>query len=207
MATSGDVRYARTSDGIDIAYAVVGEGPRDVVVIHGFTTHLDFIADSPWHAYWIDHLTERFRVIHFDKRGSGLSERSLGLGSIEDRTRDVLAVMDAAGSERASLVGISEGGPIGLTFAATYPERVDRLVLYGTFARVGVAPDYPIGVDPEIATQFIDWIQAEWGSGEAFSTVFVRNPPDPAAALRASAKYERNACTPQMAGEILRRNL
>jgi class 3 adenylate cyclase/pimeloyl-ACP methyl ester carboxylesterase len=200
------VRYARTSDGIDIAYGAFGDGPRDLVLIQGFTTHLDFLGDSPWHSYWMRRLGERFRVIQFDKRGSGLSDRSTGLGSVEDRTRDVVAVMDAVGSERACIAGVSEGGPIGLTFAATYPERVDKLVLYGTFARMLWAPDYTFGVTPEVADWFIEAVENTWGTGECFGAVFVSNAAEPEVAKRVSAKFERNACTPQMAGEILRRN-
>ncbi len=207
MSTPWEVRYARTSDGIDVAYATYGDGPRDVVVIHGFTTHLDFIGDSPWHSYWVRRLGERFRVIVLDKRGTGLSDRTLGHGSVEDRTRDVLAVMDAVGSERASLVGISEGGPMGLTFAGTYPDRVDKLVLYGAFARMRWAPDYPFGVVDELADPFIDQVSAAWGNGETTATVFLTHAPDPESAVRFMTKFERNACTPQMASEILRRDL
>jgi class 3 adenylate cyclase/pimeloyl-ACP methyl ester carboxylesterase len=207
VSTQLDVRYARTSDGIDIAYAVYGDGPEDVVLIHGFTTHLDFVGDSPWHASWTRRLGERFRVIQFDKRGTGLSDRSLGHGSIEDRARDVLAVMDAAGSERASIVGISEGGPMALAFAAVNPQRVNKLVLYGTMARIAVAPDYPIGVPADLADAFVEWIEEVWGKGEAFGTVLLRHSPDLEAATRFCAKFERNACTRQMAVEIMRRNI
>ena len=207
MSAPWDIRYARTSDGIDVAYATFGDGPRDVVLIHGFITHLDFIGDSAWHAYWTRRLGERFRVIVLDKRGTGLSDRTLGHGSIEDRMRDLLAVMDAAGSTQASLVGISEGGPITLTFAGTYPERVDKLVLYGTFARLMWAPDYPDGVPSEIADPFLAWAEEAWGTGEPVGTVFISHAPDAEAAMRSMSKFERNACTPRMAGEILRRNL
>jgi class 3 adenylate cyclase len=207
MSAPWDIRYARTSDGIDVAYATFGDGPRDVVLIHGFITHLDFIGDSAWHSYWIRRLGDHFRVILLDKRGTGLSDRTLGHGSIEDRMRDVLAVMDAAGSFRASIVGISEGGPIGMTFAATHPERVDKLVLYGTFARMIWAPDYPVGVAPEVGDSFLAWVGEAWGRGEAVGTVFISHAPDADAAVRSMSKFERNACTPQMAVEILRRNL
>lgn len=206
MSAPWDVSYARTSDGIDVAYATFGTGPTDVVLIHGFITHLDFIGDSAWHAYWLRRLGEHFRVILLDKRGTGLSERTLGHGSIEDRMRDVLAVMDAVDSSRASLVGISEGGPIVLTFAGTYPERVDKLVLYGTFARMMWAPDHPVGVASEVTEAFLAWVEQVWGRGKAVGTVFINHAPDEAAAIRAMAKCERNACTPQMAVEILRRN-
>jgi class 3 adenylate cyclase/pimeloyl-ACP methyl ester carboxylesterase len=206
MGAPGDIQYARTSDGIDVAFATSGDGPRDVVLIHGFTTHLDFVGDCSWHASWSGRLGEANRVIQLDKRGTGLSDRNLGHGSIEDRMRDLLAVMDAAGSERASIVGISEGGPIALTFAGTYPERVDKLVLYGTFARLVWAPDYPVGVPTEIADQFSAWLEESWGNGEAMATFFITHAPDTDAAIRAMAKFERNACTRQMAGEIIRRN-
>jgi pimeloyl-ACP methyl ester carboxylesterase len=207
VTAAWDVRFARASDGIDVAYATFGDGPDDVVLIHGFTTHLDFVGDSPWHAYWTRRLAERFRVIQLDKRGTGLSDRTLGHGSIEDRMRDVLAVMDAAGSTRASIVGISEGGPIALTFAATYPERVTRLVLYGTFVRMLWAPDCPEGVAPEVGEQFAQWVEDVWGTGEVFTALLITHAPDLALATRVMAKFERNACTRQMAGEIMRRNI
>jgi class 3 adenylate cyclase len=202
-----EIRYARTTDGIDIAYTTFGEGPRDVVLIHGFTTHLDFVGDCTWHVNWLQRLGERCRVIQLDKRGTGLSDRTLGHGSIEERMRDVLAVMDAVGSYRASIVGISEGGPIGLTFAGTYPGRVDKLVLYGTFARLMTAPDYPIGVPPELADPFVAYVAEAWGKGEILGTMFISHAPDVTAAARIMSRFERNACTRQMAVEILRRNL
>lgn len=207
MSAPWEVRYARTSDGIDVAYATYGEGPRDVVLLHGFTTHLDFVGDCAWHAFWMRRLGDRFRVIQLDKRGTGLSDRTLGHGSIEDRMRDVLAVMDAVGSSRASIVGISEGGPIALTFAGTYPERVDKLVLYGTFARMMWAPDYPFGVPTELADPFIAMVGEVWGEGKVLGGMFINHPPDPDAAERMMARFERNACTPQLAMEILRRNV
>jgi len=207
MGAPWEVRYARTSDGIDIAYATYGDGPRDVVLLHGFTTHLDFIGDSPWHAFWTRRLGARFRLIQLDKRGTGLSDRTLGHGSIEDRSRDVLAVMDAVGSNRASIVGISEGGPMSITLAATYPERVDKLVLYGTFARALWAPDYPGGLDAELLDPFVAWVEEAWGSGEVIGTAFITHAPDSEAAARLMSKFERNACTRQMAVEIARRNV
>lgn len=207
MSARWDIRYARTSDGIDVAFATYGHGPHDVVLIHGFTTHLDFIGDSAWHSYWLRRLADRFRVIQLDKRGTGLSDRTLGHGSIEDRMRDVLAVMDAAGSARASIVGISEGGPMAIAFAGTYPERVNKLVLYGAFARLTWAPDYPVGVTSEVAEPALSWVEQAWGTGEVIGTFFINHAPDAAAATRSLSRMERNACTPQMATEILRRNL
>jgi len=200
MTAPVPVSYARTDDGIDIAYTVTGNGPRDVVVIHGFTTHLDLVWDQPWHTTWDRRLGEHFRVLTFDKRGTGLSDRSLGSGSIEDRTRDVVAVMDAVGSERASLVGISEGAPLSLSMAAMHPDRVDRIVIYGGFARLAAGPDYPQGVAVDVLEEFARWIGEYWGRGVCF-TVFVDSPGD---LQDAWAHFERNACTRQVAEAILR---
>lgn len=197
------VCYARTEDGLDIAFTVEGSGDRDVVVVHGFTTHLDLIWDFAWHATWDRHLREHFRVITFDKRGTGLSERTLGFGSIEDRTRDLLAVMDAAGVERASLVGISEGAPISLVMAAAHPDRVDRIVIYGGFACIAQAPDFPQGISDAVQQDFAQLIVESWGTGETFGRLFIESPPE---AIDAMAQLERNACTPQMAGKIMRAN-
>lgn len=194
------VSYARTNDGIDIAYTITGKGPRDVVMIHGFTTHLDHIWDQPWHATWDRRLAEHFRILTLDKRGTGLSDRSLGFGSIEDRTRDLVAVMDAAGSERASLVGISEGAPISLSMAAAFPDRVDRIVIYGGWARLAAGPDYPQGAAPDVLDGFARWTGERWGEGECFG-VFIDSPED---VRDMWAHFERNACTPQMAEAILR---
>ena len=203
MAPRPEIRYARTNDGLDIAYAVGGSGPTDVVLIHGFTTHLDLIWDSTWHATWDRLLSEHFRVITFDKRGTGLSERSLGYGSIEERTSDVVAVMDAAGSDRASLVGISEGAPISLVMAATQRERVERVVIYGGFACVAQRPDFPDGVPDDVQDAFEQLIVDRWGAGEIFGRFLIDCPDD---AIEGLARLERNSCTPQMAGKIMRAN-
>lgn len=198
------VEYARTEDGLDIAYTVAGDGPRDVVMSHGFTTHLDLMHNFAWHVTWDRALSEHFRVITFDKRGSGLSDRSLGLGSIEDRTNDLLAVLDAAGSERASLVGISEGAPMSLVLAASKPHRVDRIAIYGGFARLAAGPDFPEGVSPELQTEFVEMMGELWGTGQVLGEIFIDCPPDQ---LDIAARLERSACTPQMAQDVLRANL
>jgi class 3 adenylate cyclase/predicted esterase len=198
------VVYARTDDGIDVAYAVSGMGARDVVIVHGFATHLDLMWESPWHAAWASQLQEQFRIVHFDKRGTGLSDRSLGMGSIEQRSSDLISVMNAAGIERASLLGISEGAPMALVTAATHPDRVDRIATYGGYARLLVADDYPDGFDLEAAQQIIDWMVANWGTGEVFGGMFIESP---ASAIPSFGRFERNACTRQVMGRIMRANL
>lgn len=136
------VRYT-TSDGLHIAYQVTGGGDLDLVLISGFVSHLDLDWGDPRHAYFLDRLGRVGRLIRFDKRGTGMSDRPAGVPDLETRMHDVLAVMDAVGSERAVLIGYSEGGPMAVLMAATHPERVSALVLYGTYARRTWAEDYP----------------------------------------------------------------
>ena len=136
------VRYAEGS-GLNIAYQVTGVGPIDLVLVSGFVSHLELDWVEPRHARFLDRLSSFSRLIRFDKRGTGLSDRPSGLPDLETRMDDVRAVMDAAGIERAVLLGYSEGGPMSALFAATYPERVSALVLYGTYARRTRAQDHP----------------------------------------------------------------
>jgi class 3 adenylate cyclase len=140
-----DVRYARSGD-VNIAYRVWGDGPFDVVFVPGTTSHVDFVTDVPGFRAILEELASYSRLIFFDKRGTGLSDPVDAGTPLEVRMDDVRAVMDAAGSEHAALMGISEGGPMSILFAATYPERAWALVLYGTFARELWAPDYPWGM-------------------------------------------------------------
>lgn len=200
-----EIRYAPSVGGIDIAYQVVGDGPVDVVFVSGFITHLELSWELP-HFAWLKELDGVARVITFDKRGTGLSDRSLGFGSLEERADDIRAVMDAAGSERAFLIAVSEGGPISLLFTAMSPQRVRGLILYGTAARFERSEDYPYGHPAELTEGWLRYVEEHWGSGRVFE-LFVQNAPDPAAARRLIARYERNACTPKVAVEIMRRNL
>jgi class 3 adenylate cyclase/pimeloyl-ACP methyl ester carboxylesterase len=200
-----EIRYAPSADGLEIAYQVVGDGPVDLVFVSGFITHLDLSWQLP-HFGWLEQLDGVARVITFDKRGTGLSDRSLGFGSLEERAADIGAVMDAAGSEHAFLHGVSEGGPMSILFAASVPERVDGLVLFGTGARFSRAADYPFGLPEKAGASFVDAVEAEWGSGQVFG-MFIQNAPDAEAARDTLARFERNSCTPKMAAEIMRRNL
>jgi class 3 adenylate cyclase/pimeloyl-ACP methyl ester carboxylesterase len=143
-------------------------------------------------------------VTLFDKRGTGLSDRSLGIGSTADRMDDIRAVMDSAGLERAALFGVSEGGPLSMLFAATYPDRTAKLAVYGTFARALVAPDYPEGLDPMLGEWIVGYMRDNWGTGQVLKLV-VQNIPDEAVPV--VARYERNACTPKMVEEIMRANI
>src|SRR6185312_10513481 len=124
-------------------------------------------------------------------------------GSLADRMDDIRAVMDAAGIERAALFGVSEGGPLAILFAATYPDRVTKLCLYGTFARASYDSDYEIGLTPEEVDVGLRALGEQWGTGTALSLVVQNIPPE---AMPIVARYERNATTPKMVGEIMRSN-
>ena len=140
-----DVRYAKSGD-VSIAYAVVGDGPIDVVFVSGWIlSNLD-VAWEGSAVDFFDGISSFARLILFDKRGTGLSDRADGIPGLETRADDIRAVMDAAGSRRAAIVGASEGGPMSMLFAATYPERVAALALYGTLATFHRADDYPWGI-------------------------------------------------------------
>ena len=137
-----DTHYAKAGD-VSIAYQVVGEGDRDLVLVNGFAQHLDLQWTNPGMESFFDQAASFSRLILFDKRGTGLSDRGVGIPTLEERMDDVRAVMDAAGSDSAYLMGVSEGAPMSLLFAATYPQRTRGLVLFGGMARSTWAPDYP----------------------------------------------------------------
>jgi pimeloyl-ACP methyl ester carboxylesterase len=128
-----ETRYAKSGD-VHIAYQVIGNGPIDLVFVPGFISHVDHVWDEPRWAGFLERLASFSRLICFDKRGTGLSDRVSAIPTLEERMDDVRAVMDAVGSERAALFGISEGGPMSLLFAATYPERTVALTLFGSYA-------------------------------------------------------------------------
>src|SRR5262245_29822017 len=143
-----ETRYAMSGD-ISIAYQVVGEGPFDIVYIPGFVSNVELGWNIASRAALQRKLASFSRLIIFDKRGTGMSDRDVGAPTFEERMDDIRAVMDAVGSSRAALVGFSEGVPLGIIFAATYPERTDALVLIGGFARLQWAPDHPWGMTEE----------------------------------------------------------
>jgi pimeloyl-ACP methyl ester carboxylesterase len=155
------VRYA-VSDGLNIAYQVTGQGERDVVLVAGFVSHLDLDWAEPRHARFLDRLGTFGRLIRFDKRGTGMSDRPQGLPDLETRMRDVLVVMDAAGSDRAVLFGYSEGGPMASLFAAVHPERVEALVLYGAYATRLRSPGYPWAPTAEDRERYAERLAVEW---------------------------------------------
>lgn len=159
-------RYAKSGD-VHIAYQVVGERPVDVILVQGWATNLDVLGEDPgWSAFY-ERLASFSRLILFDKRGTGLSDRvSVGeMPTLEERMDDVRSVMDAVGSRSAFVLGISEGGPMSVLFAATYPERTRGLVLYGSFPRITKADDYLWGFEPEQVEPVIELAERTWGEG------------------------------------------
>jgi class 3 adenylate cyclase/pimeloyl-ACP methyl ester carboxylesterase len=204
MAEHSDTQYAESGE-LSIAYRTVGDGPLDILFIPGFISNVDLMADIPWIRHNLDRLAALGRVVYFDKRGVGLSDRSLGTGTAEDRMDDLRAVADAAGIERATVIAVSEGGPLALLFAAAYPERVQSISLWGTMARLLAAPDYPDGVDPALPQVLLDIVERDWGTGSAFR--YFVDMPDDEATRRATARYERQSATPRGAVEVLRHNI
>jgi pimeloyl-ACP methyl ester carboxylesterase/class 3 adenylate cyclase len=159
-----EIRYA-VSDGASIAYQVVGDGPIDLVMIPGFGSHLERAWELPRLAHFYHRLSSFSRLILLDKRGTGLSDRVApdALPGIEQRKDDLKAVMDEIGSERASLIGHSDGGPLALLFAAIYPDRVENLVLVNTYAKRVSSPDHADALSPEFYAGFAAQVAEHWG--------------------------------------------
>lgn len=158
---------------MNIAYRVVGEGPLDLVWVPGLFSNLEIEWENPFYVRLYRRLASFSRLVIFDKRGMGLSDRNVGAPSLEERMDDVRAVMDAVGSERAALIGVSEGGPMSVLFAATYPERTVALVLYGTLARPRRDVDYQWGNEEGFALLYRIFDEG-WGTGESVQ-VFARS--------------------------------
>src|SRR5215475_7537559 len=194
------IRYAKSGD-VHIAYRVFGDGPRDIVLIPGTISHVELLWEVPSNEHLLKRLTAFARVIVFDKRGQGLSDR-VAEQTLEERTGDVCAVMDAAGSARATIYGWSEGGPMCLMFAATYPERTTALVLYGTFASM---KDEPWAVSREQMEAALGQLESRWGEG----VVLLLNAPsrrNDQAFLQWFARIERAAASPGSILTLMRAN-
>jgi len=162
-----ETRYTRSGD-VSIAYQVVGDGPHDLVFIPGFVSNVEMAWRVPDYAAYLGQLASFRRLIIFDKRGTGMSDRFVDAPTLETRMDDVRAVMDAAGSSRAATLGVSEGGPMSILFAATYPERVSALILVSTSPRTLWAHDYPFGDTSEEYDRWTRRAVEGWGSSEFF---------------------------------------
>ncbi len=201
--TRPQTRYAKSGD-IHIAYQVVGGGPLDLIVVPGWISHLDLHWEMLGFEEWIRSLTRFCRVILFDKRGTGLSDRDVGDSALEERMDDLRAVLDAAGSERPAVFGFSEGGALAMVFAATYPERVRALVLFGAFPRMTAAEDFPEGT---LLTERIAGVRRAvedaWGEGTTIDSI-APSLAGVAAAREWMGRYERASVSPNAARHHLR---
>src|SRR5882762_4288699 len=162
MTTIPTAKYAKSAD-VHIAYQVVGEGAQNLVLVPGWVSHIEYAWEDPSCSHFLRRLASFSRLILLDRRGTGLSDRVSELPTLEQRMDDVRAVMDAAGSERAALFGVSEGGPMCALFAATYPQRTAALVLYGSYAKRLRALDYPWAPTSEERERWYQLLEQGWG--------------------------------------------
>jgi len=162
-AMQPDTHYAKSGD-VRIAYQVFGQGAFDLIYVPGFVSNIDLYWDYPAMARFLTHLGSFCRVIVFDKRGTGLSDRGVSVPTLEERMDDVRAVMDAVGSERAAVFGVSEGGAMSMLFAATYPERTQALVLCGTYPHF-----FTYVLSPEEFEEFLARVETTWGTGASLA--------------------------------------
>ena len=196
-------RYARNGD-IHIAYQVLGAGEGDIVFVPGAMSHLDLLWEDPETASFFRRLATLGRLILFDKRDTGLSDRAPAYSPLEERMDDVRAVMQAAGSGEAALFGYSEGGPMSILFAATYPERVSSLILGAATARYRWAPDYPCGRGSDEMLDSLERIAADrWGQGATIDWFLPSRASSPQA-RQLFARFERMAVSPSAFLRIVR---
>jgi len=201
MGVTPRTGYAKSGD-LSIAYQVVGEGPLDVVFVPGFVSHIDLGWELPPFAKALHRFSSFARMIVFDKRGTGLSDRTAGLSTLSELMDDIRAVMDAAGSERAAVIGLSQGGPAAMLFAATFPERTASLVLWLTAA---TAPIDQRDDQAKVVFGLIeDYMGSHWGDGTTTRLLLYGAPGD-AATDELIARFERNSATPAVAQGVYRR--
>jgi pimeloyl-ACP methyl ester carboxylesterase len=200
-----ETRYAK-SGRVSIAYQVVGDGPRDLVLVPGFVSHLEVAWEQPRLAHFLNRLASFSRLILFDKRGTGMSDPVASPPPMDQRMDDIGAVLDAAGSPSAILLGISEGGTLSMLFASMYPERTRALVLYGSWARRLSGPDYPYGPSADQLEDTIVGMDRAWASG-AWWDGGRPSLADDARHRAWWARYLRMAASPSMAQNVIRMNM
>jgi class 3 adenylate cyclase len=196
------VKYVR-SGGVSIAFQVVGDGPNDVLMIPGWISHLGMDWEEPTWMRWCERMTVFSRLVRFDKRGTGLSDRPSGVPTLEERMEDARAVMDAVGLERAHVLGWSEGGPLAVLLAVSHPERVLSLTLYGTQACFHRADDYPWGEPAFSFERELESIEQAWGT-RALAEEFA--PSGDERFARQWAAYQRAGASPSAAAALSRAN-
>jgi class 3 adenylate cyclase/pimeloyl-ACP methyl ester carboxylesterase len=201
--------YAQTADGTHIAYSVLGDGPNDLVYAFGYLSNIDADGEVPFHANFRRRLASFSRLIVFDRRGTGLSDRSMigDAGSLEAGMDDIRAVMDAAKSERALLFGLRDGAMLSALFAASHPDRVFGLVLWAPVARGSSSPDYPWAMSQAEWDERLDKVRSGWGSVEFAESEMRGVAPETtmgSAVIEKAARMYRAAASPGSAEAIMR---
>jgi pimeloyl-ACP methyl ester carboxylesterase len=181
---------------------VVGDGPLDLVLIPGFVSNVEEYSHAPTWQRIFERLTSFSRLIVWDKRGTGLSDPVGRVPTLDERADDLEAVLEASGSHRAALLGLSEGGALALLFAATRPGRVSALVLYGTSPKFSASPDWPFGWQPSESEAFLADIDERWGDGALFE-LFAPSLNGNAIAKEQWGQYQRKGASPAMARAVL----
>ena len=204
MTGMPETRYAKSGE-LHIAYQVMGAGPIDLVFVPGFVTHLELQFEDPRPVRFFERLSSFSRLIRFDKRGTGLSDRMAAIPTLEERMDDVRAVMDAVGSKQAAILGTSEGGPMSILFAATYPQRTSAMILHGAMARLKWAPDNQWGRTEEEMQARLRLVEEKWGQGasvDVYAPSLASNPEY----RNWTGRHERGGASPGAAIALLRLN-
>ena len=199
-----ETRYAKSGP-VHIAYQTFGQGKVDLVIVPGWASHIEYAWDEPVYARLLTQLGSFSRVTWFDKRGTGLSDRDVGMPTLEQRMDDVRTVMNAAKVKRAAIFGISEGGSMSALFAATYPDKVSHLILYGAFARRIWSEDYPWAPTLEQRQEWIDSLERGWG-GDVEIGSMAPSRADDEAFKKWFATYSRLSVSPSAAVALAKMN-
>ena len=198
-------QYAKV-DGINIAFQVIGSGPVDIVYIPGWISNMDWMWACPELVAFFKELSKVSRIILFDKRGTGLSDRIIHHASLEERMEDIKAVMDAAGSDKAILFGHSEGGSVSLLFSATYPNRVNSLIMFGVFAKRRYSKDYPWAPTDDEREKLYDMIKNRWGSGQMPLEILAPSKANCSQFMSWLTNYFRSGASPNAALKLTQMN-
>lgn len=205
MSLKPTTQYTK-SGSINIAYQVFGSGSRDLVYIPGWISNIDLMWACPELVHFLLELGKMARVILFDKRGTGLSDRIVEFSTLEERMDDIRAVMDAVGSKKAVLFGHSEGGSVSALFAATYPERTISLITFGIFAKRRYTPEYPWAPTDDERQEVYDMIERSWGSGDMNLETLAPSKIDDKSFMDWLASYFRSGASPSAALVLTRMN-
>ena len=203
--TRPTTQYAK-SGGVSIACQIVGDGPIDLILVPGFVSHVEVAWEEPRLAHFFGRLASFSRLIMFDKRGTGMSDPVASAPSMDERMDDIRAVMDAAGSPRATVFGISEGGTLSLLFARAHPKRCESIILYASWARRLIGDDYPYGPSAEELDNIVAGMDRAWASGEWWDGG-TPSPSDDARHRSWWARYLRMSASPAMAQNAIRMNM